>query len=101
MLIINLVTKKQTYEKEIHSYNSLPPIYSSNIGSTKNRPMDIVLKNIEALAAGESIYDYRQPRTVACDDYQEGWGHTASIERICEFCAAPYSCTPKACGEEF
>ena len=67
----------------------------------KNRPMDIVLENIEALAAGESIYDYRYPKTVACDDYQEGWGHTASVERICVFSVAPSTCTPKACGEEF
>lgn len=66
----------------------------------KNRPMDIALANIEALAADESIYDYTQPETVPCD-YQEGHWHTASVERVCAFCAVPYSCTPKACGEVF
>ena len=37
------------------------------------------------------------PRTIACD-YQQGPWHTASIERICEFCVTPNSCTPRACG---
>ncbi|MBE6287991.1 MAG: hypothetical protein E7099_07385 [Mediterranea massiliensis] len=58
---------------------------------------DLALENIEALADNESIYDYKKPKTVACDDVQGFW-HTASVERICVFSAVPSTCTPVACG---
>ena len=58
---------------------------------------DIALANVEALAENESIYDYKQPKTVVCD-MQEGPWHTGAVERICVFCAVPYSCTPMPCG---
>ena len=66
----------------------------------KDNLSDITLANIEALATDESIYDYRQPKTVACD-YIEGDWHTASVQRDCVFCAVPSSCTPVECGEVF
>lgn len=66
----------------------------------KENLSDIALANIEALATNESIYDYRQPETVACD-YIEGIWHTASVQRDCVFCAVPSFCTPVECGEVF
>ena len=53
----------------------------------------------EALANSRENGDktWTAPRTIACD-YQQGPWHTASIERICEFCVTPNSCTPRACG---
>lgn len=68
--------------------------------SQKDNFSDITLDNIEALAADESIYDYRQPKTVPCD-YIEGNWHTGSVRRDCVFCAVPYSCTAVECGQEF
>lgn len=63
---------------------------------------DFFLKNIEALANdGENDDEiWSAPRTVSCD-LQEGPWHTASVERICELCVTPNSCTPVACGEVF
>ena len=60
---------------------------------------DLVLSNVEALANSRENGDktWTAPRTIACD-YQQGPWHTASIERICEFCVTPNSCTPRACG---
>lgn len=68
--------------------------------SQKETFSDITLENIEALAADESIYDYRQPKTVPCD-YREGGWHTGSVRRDCVLCAVPYSCTAVECGEPF
>lgn len=61
---------------------------------------DLAMANVEALADNESIYDYKYPKTIACD-LQEGPWHTASVERICVFSATPSTCTPVACGEPF
>lgn len=61
---------------------------------------DLAMANVEALADNESIYDYRYPKTIACD-LQEGPWHTASVERICVFSATPSTCTPVACGRTF
>lgn len=60
---------------------------------------DLLLTNIEALADDGENNDkvWTAPRTVACD-YREGPWHTASIERLCEFCVTPNTCTPRACG---
>ena len=59
---------------------------------------DIALANLEALNDDEmSIYDYKQPKTVVCDLVEGPW-HTGAVERICEFCAVPYTCTPMPCG---
>ncbi len=69
--------------------------------SQKETFSDITLDNIEALAADESIYDYRQPKTVPCKlDLGEGW-FTGSVRRDCVLCAVPYSCTAVECGESF
>ena len=62
-----------------------------------NVMFDITMANVEALSSEESIYDYKQPKTIVCD-LQEGEWHTGAVERICEFCAVPYSCTPFPCG---
>ncbi len=60
---------------------------------------DLALANVEALAQYEEgeLYVYEQPKTIACD-LREGPWHTAAVERICEFCAVPYTCTPFPCG---
>ena len=60
---------------------------------------DVLLANVEALAQYEEgeLYVYEQPKTIACD-LREGPWHTAAVERICEFCAVPYTCTPFPCG---
>lgn len=76
-------------------------LVAATISKTQSdRPSDIILNNIEALASGESVYDYSQPKTVSCD-YIEGSWHTGSVRRACVFCAVPYSCTETECGEIF
>ena len=60
---------------------------------------DLALVNVEALAQyeEEELNVYEQPKTIACD-LREGPWHTAAVERNCEFCAVPYTCTPFPCG---
>ena len=92
--------EKKIYLKMILGVILLAMI-SSNIGnSLKKEPLsDLFLANVEALANSRENDDktWTAPRTIACD-YQHGPWHTASIERICEFCVTPNSCTPRACG---
>ncbi|WP_277639663.1 hypothetical protein [Bacteroides graminisolvens] len=64
---------------------------------------DILLREIDSLAGGEGGEDshiWSAPRTVSCDLRQGKW-HTASVERICEFCVTPNSCIPIRCGGDF
>lgn len=77
-------------------------IASSTITNVqKKQVIDIALGNVESSASGEGGSNvWYQPRTVSCD-LREGPWHTASVERICEFCCVPYSCTPVKCGDIF
>lgn len=70
-------------------------VYEAYVRS--NLLCDVVMANVEALANDESIYDYKQPKTVVCD-LREGPWHTGAVERICVFCAVPYVCNPFPCG---
>lgn len=74
--------------------------YNVYHASDKKSLPDLLLANIEVLANNGENDDktWTAPRTIPCD-YQHGPWHTASIERICEFCVTPNSCTPRACGE--
>lgn len=68
------------------------------------RLSDLALANIECLANNESDnesdHEWTAPRTVRCDLFEGGW-HTSSVERICEFCVTPNSCSPVSCGVVF
>ena len=39
-----------------------------------------------------------QPETKRCTLQLGGGWFTSSVERVCVFCAVPYSCTPVQCG---
>lgn len=86
------------------TFISLAIILLAIVGISKSQKeifSDITLENIEALAADESIYDYRQPKTERCKlDLGGGW-FTSSVRRDCVFSAVPSSCTAVACGESF
>ena len=61
------------------------------------------LANIESLAQDEIGSDgcWLQPETKRCTLQLGGGWFTSSVERVCVFCAVPYSCTPVQCGERF
>ena len=106
-MTIRFNIKLVTYEKEnlfkngFRNYITLLVMIGTNICNSfkKETLSDLVLSNVEALANSRENGDktWTAPRTIACD-YQQGPWHTASIERICEFCVTPNSCTPRACG---
>lgn len=92
--------KKKIYLKMALGITLLVMIGTNICNSLKKETLsDLVLSNVEALANSRENGDktWTAPRTIACD-YQQGPWHTASIERICEFCVTPNSCTPRACG---
>ncbi|MDE5701184.1 hypothetical protein [uncultured Bacteroides sp.] len=64
--------------------------------------IDSALTSIESLAQDEFEADsWQQPETKRCMLQLGGGWFTSSVERICVFCAVPYSCTPVECGEVF
>lgn len=66
---------------------------------------DLTLAKIESMANTESggggNNSWFQPETARCKLELGGGMFTSSVERICVFCAVPYSCTTVACGEVF
>ena len=64
---------------------------------------DFDLLNIEALAQNEREDDnqWYQPETRRCKLELGGGWFESSVERVCVFCAVPYSCTSVACGGLF
>ncbi|WP_455592887.1 hypothetical protein [Bacteroides sp.] len=64
----------------------------------------LTLLTIESLANNESgggSASWVQPKTERCKLELGGGMFTSSVERVCVFCAVPYSCTAVACGEAF
>lgn len=61
------------------------------------------LASVESLAQDEIGPDdcWLQPETKRCTLQLGGGWFTSSVERVCVFCAIPYSCTPVQCGEQF
>lgn len=71
------------------------PFITGLIFTIKN---NFILKN-ELRETGE--HSWLQPVTKRCKLDLGGDWFTSSVERVCEFCTVPYSCTAVPCGEAF
>lgn len=74
-----------------------------NQSSEVKKVLNLTLARIESLANNESggSHSWLQPKTERCRLELGGGWVTSSVERICVFCAVPYSCTAVPCGETF